>query len=106
MFEEVNRRVKDLVFATVPLLNILTIDVPDLFERAVIKKIMVAQEVHTLTMRKHTQKIRSNIGVVSADVARDIVIINAEAHVKGLLIEAETKALSSKKVLQNKVALY
>jgi hypothetical protein len=35
--KEVNKRISELCFASVPLLNILTIDVPDKFEQSVIQ---------------------------------------------------------------------
>jgi len=106
MFDEVNFRLKANCFARVPLLNILTIDVPDLFEQSVIEKIMVAQEVHTLTMRKKTEEIRSNIGVIDADARKEIAIINAQAQAKGRIMEAEAKAEAAKNVLVNEASLY
>jgi regulator of protease activity HflC (stomatin/prohibitin superfamily) len=106
MAKEVNKRVSEYCFANVPLLNILTIDVPDGFERSVIEKIMVAQEVHTLTMRKKTEEIRANIKVVNEQAAADITVINADAYAKGRIIEARAEAKAQRSVLENEVRLY
>lgn len=106
MAKEVNKRVMEFCFAKVPLLNILTIDVPDGFERSVIEKILVAQEVQTLTFRKKTEQIRSNIQVVNSQAESDIAIINADANANGRVIEAKALATAAKSVLQNEIRLY
>ena len=67
---------------------------------------MVAQEVHTLTFRKKTEQIRSNIEVINAQAEADIAVINEEANAKGAMVEAGALAQAATSVLKNEARLY
>jgi regulator of protease activity HflC (stomatin/prohibitin superfamily) len=77
--------------------NLLAIDVPDAFERAVLDKVITAQDVITLTNLRQSQVIRTEIAVVQQTAQAQVALINAAAAADGLRItkQAEADAFTS-----------
>jgi hypothetical protein len=86
------------------LFNLLGIDVPDHFERAVITKAITAQDVNTLAVVRTSQLYLSDMAVVAAEAEANITLINANANAQGLLITKQVQANLTQQLMASKTA--
>ena len=76
------RRLYDTVFAEVPRFNLLSLDMPDRFEAAIVDKVIKEQEKKTLEFVQVSSVTFEEINLEQANADVDIAIL--QANVRGL----------------------
>jgi regulator of protease activity HflC (stomatin/prohibitin superfamily) len=95
----VNKRLIGQTYCAVPLFNLMSIDVPSLFEAAVNTKIITKQRERTLQYKRYTEVTRAKIGVLVANAHKNITLIKAVAQYDARLAVAAAEAGVLREVL-------
>jgi len=92
MFVELRRRVSACCFANVTVFNLLGIDVPDGFDRAVLDKTIAKQKKLTLSVQKDAAIIRQSVAVINAQADQNITRANVNAERDAIVTRASADA--------------
>jgi len=76
----VRRRLASSVYVTVPRFNLLSLDMPDRFEVAIVDKVVKEQEKITLEFEKESAVTKEEINLENAKADKDILILRAEVR--------------------------
>lgn len=98
MHAELRERLLETVFVTVPRFNLLSLDMPDRFETAIVDKVIKEQEKKTLEFKKQSAVIAEEINLEIAKANKDIKILRAASTANGTLIEESARAAAFFKV--------
>lgn len=105
MTSALTTRLYNDALVNITLFNLLAIDVPDLFEFAVIQKVITAQNMITLEQLRQSQVIQTQIAVVAASATANITALNGNATANGLLIQQRAQASVTESFLTQRAAL-
>lgn len=106
IMQEVRKRLAAELFMDVPILNVMSIDVPDAFEAAVIDKVIKQQKKITLMKKRKTEELKSELRVITSYGNSNITVIQASANAKGMIIEANAKVEALKILVGAEAGFY
>lgn len=93
MTQSLQTRLAADAFASVVQFNLLSIDVPNNFDAAIINKVITGQDVLTLEQLRQSQVIRSQIDIVNATANANVTTLNANAGATGTVISQTANAV-------------
>lgn len=101
MHESLNARLLDEAYVEVPRFNLLRLDMPDRFEKAVELKVIAQQEKNILEFKQLSEVINRNILVVEAEAQSKITVIRATSQANATKIRERSLAQAFKSLTGN-----
>ena len=98
MHQELQLRLASSVYVTVPRFNLLSLDMPDRFEVAIVDKVVKEQEKITLEFEKESAVTKEEINLENAKADKDILILRAESQANGTKLVEAAKASAYRKL--------
>lgn len=92
MHAALDARLRETVMVTVPRFNLLSLDMPDRFETAIVDKVIKEQEKKTLEFQQVSGVIVEETKLEQAKANKAITILQANSTAQGTLIVAKAKA--------------
>lgn len=92
MHAALDARLRETVYVAVPRFNLLSLDMPDTFETAIVDKVIKEQDKKTLEFKQVSGVITEETKLEQAKASKAIIILQANSTAQGTLIVKKAEA--------------